>query len=171
MIRQEYMRLSNISTKSFNFPTLHPHLPLYLHPSISIAFRSIFDWVLRYWSWGDSLGRSLTAKNTGSVLDGGAGKARKVISTIGLVSWVLIKWHNTLMPIIDGMVTFPVELLSANWGIYNRIKTIINILQTPRLPPSFRLSSPSPLLRSKRSIGKWGRGVKSITRTLVGFNF
>ena len=40
---------------------------------------------------------SLTAKHIGSVLDGGAGKTRKVLSTIGVVyftAWVMIKWHN-----------------------------------------------------------------------------
>ena len=45
---------------------------------------------------------SLTAKHIGSVLDGGAGKTKKVLSTIGVVyftAWVMIKWHNALIDV------------------------------------------------------------------------
>ena len=43
---------------------------------------------------------SLTEKNMGFVLDGAAGKTRKIISAIGVIyftAWVLIKWHDALV--------------------------------------------------------------------------
>ena len=45
---------------------------------------------------------SVTAKHIGSVLDGGAGKTRKVLSAIGVVYFtarVMIKWHNALIDV------------------------------------------------------------------------
>ena len=43
---------------------------------------------------------SPTEKNMGFVLDGAAGKMRKIISAIEVVyftAWVLIKWHDALV--------------------------------------------------------------------------
>ena len=43
---------------------------------------------------------SLSEKNMGFTLEGGAGKMRKIISAIGVVyftAWVLIKWHDALV--------------------------------------------------------------------------
>ena len=45
---------------------------------------------------------SLTEKNMGFVLDGAAGKTRKIISAIEVVyftAWVLIKWHDAFVNI------------------------------------------------------------------------
>ena len=73
--------------------------------------RGTFDWAQSFlpdYALRDSLVRrvvdhlSLTTKNIGSVLDGGAGKTRKIINTIGVVyftAWLLIRWHNALVDI------------------------------------------------------------------------
>ena len=71
----------------------------------------IFDWDLQtflHWSRGMAWCKerskvgclSLTEKNMGFTLEGGAGKMRKIISAIGVIyftAWVLIKWHDALV--------------------------------------------------------------------------